>query len=131
MQKPILITGVAGFIGSSVAMKFLDKGEDVIGIDNLDKYYDVKLKKFRINQIQKKSSENLSKFEFHQINLQNKKDIKDIFKRYKPKYVINMAAQAGVRNSIDNPHQFIQSNLVGFTVLIEESVNFEVLRINQ
>ena len=126
MKRPILITGVAGFIGSFAAMKFLEQGEDIIGIDNLNKYYDINLKKFRLKQIQDKSSLHLSRFVFNQINLQSKKDIESIFLEHNPKYVINMAAQAGVRNSIDNPFDFIESNLVGFTVLLEQSVNSDV-----
>ena len=122
MNRPILITGVAGFIGSFVANKFLEKGVDVIGLDNLNDYYDVKLKEQRIKQIQKKSSLNCSRFIFQKTDLQNKEDLKNIFKTYRPKYVLNMAAQAGVRNSIENPHEFVQSNLLGFSTLIEESI---------
>ena len=121
MNRPILITGVAGFIGSFVANKFLEKGVDVVGLDNLNDYYDVKLKEQRIKKIQKKSSLNCSRFIFQKTDLQNKEDLKNIFKTYRPKYVLNMAAQAGVRNSIENPHEFVQSNLLGFSTLIEEA----------
>ena len=126
MNRPILITGVAGFIGSFVALKFLENGEEVIGIDNINDYYDVKLKDFRLKNVQNKSIKYGSKFSFYQVNLENKEKIKTILSKYKPKYVINMAAQAGVRNSINNPYDFVQSNLTGFTVLLEESKNFGV-----
>lgn len=126
MKRPILITGVAGFIGSYVALKFLEKGEEVIGIDNINDYYDGNLKKFRLKNIQNKSFAYGSKFSFSKFDLEDKNKVKTIFAKYKPKYVINMAAQAGVRNSINNPHAFIQSNLVGFTVLLEESKNYGV-----
>ena len=116
----ILVTGSAGFIGFHVCKKLLSKGNEVIGIDNLNNYYDIDLKKNR-NKILKKSK----KFTFYKKNICDKK-IDKIFKKYKFKIVINLAAQAGVRYSLKNPYSYFESNLLGFGNIIELSKKYKV-----
>ena len=106
-MKKILITGVAGFIGFHVAKKLIKKKYKVIGIDNLNNYYDTKLKKDRLQSLVKN-------IKFHKIDITNSSSINSIFKKYKPHIVIHLAAQAGVRYSLINPKSYINSNLVGF-----------------
>ena len=114
-NKTVLITGVAGFIGSNVAKKLLQTKEyNVIGIDNICDYYDVKLKEYRLSEL--KEDEN---FTFIKDNIANKDGIVTIFKKYCPSYVINLAAQAGVRYSITNPDVYIESNIIGFYNILE------------
>lgn len=110
----ILVTGAAGFIGMHVAMKLLEQGHEVAGLDSLNDYYDVNLKKARLKQLLLKT-----KFEFHHLNLQNKIELDKLLHTYKPEAVINLAAQAGVRYSIEHPASYVESNLVGFANLIE------------
>jgi len=105
----ILVTGVAGFIGFNLACRLLKDGHDVCGIDNLNDYYDVNLKKNRLSIIEKDP-----KFNFRRIDLADREEIKNLFKTSSFDYVINLAAQAGVRYSIENPGSYIDSNLVGF-----------------
>ena len=108
----ILITGVAGFIGSHLAKRILGMNINVIGIDNLNDYYDVNLKKERI----KNFSNDLI---FYEISLENRQEMMDIFQKEKPDVVINLAAQAGVRYSLENPYSYIDSNIVGFMNILE------------
>jgi UDP-glucuronate 4-epimerase len=110
----ILVTGVAGFIGMHVAKLLLQRGESVLGIDNLNNYYDPRLKIARIELL--KSHAN---FKFYQIDISDRQAIETIFANEKPLRVINLAAQAGVRYSIENPYAYIQSNLVGFSNILE------------
>jgi UDP-glucuronate 4-epimerase len=110
----ILITGSAGFIGFHLAKKILEKDETVIGIDNLNDYYNVKLKQSRLNELLK-----FKKYQHYKIDLENMSDLSDIFKKYKPDKVVNLAAQAGVRHSIQEPKKFIDSNILGFSNLLE------------
>ncbi len=126
MEKYILVTGVAGFIGSAVVEKLLSKGKKVIGIDNLNSYYDQKLKNDRLKNIEKISSNSNCNWKFEKIELEDSSKLKNIFKIYNPDIVINLAAQAGVRFSIDNPHSYIQSNLVGFGNILESCKEFRV-----
>ena len=111
----ILVTGVAGFIGYHVAKKLLERGDTVYGLDNLNEYYDVNLKKSRLNNLK---DNNL--FSFDQIDISNQKDIESFFKRNSICHVIHLAAQAGVRYSIQNPYAYIDSNICGFMNILEE-----------
>ncbi|MDC3170809.1 GDP-mannose 4,6-dehydratase [Prochlorococcus sp. AH-716-E13] len=115
----ILITGVAGFIGFSLCNRLLEYDDQIIGIDNLNSYYDVKLKDARISKLKEKAKKLNKKFLFIKENIENKEEIEKLFNKYKPKYVVHLAAQAGVRYSIKNPHAYIQSNIVGFLNILE------------
>jgi UDP-glucuronate 4-epimerase len=115
----ILITGVAGFIGSHLAKKVIDMNIEVIGIDNLNDYYDVNLKKARIKHIS-------NKLIFYKTSLENREGILDIFEKEKPDVVINLAAQAGVRYSLENPYSYIDSNIVGFMNILEGCRNHKI-----
>jgi UDP-glucuronate 4-epimerase len=120
-MSKILVTGSAGFIGFHLVKKLLDNEHDVIGIDNLNNYYDVKLKNTRLEKIQKFTEENRLnvKYKFFKIDLANKSSLKKLFKENAFDYVINLAAQAGVRYSLDNPDAYVNSNLLGFVNLLE------------
>jgi len=118
-NRNIVVTGAAGFIGAAVVIKLLNRGENVIGIDNLNNYYDPNLKKARLSQIKKKSFESKGDWHFYNFSIENNKKLNEISVLYSPKIVINLAAQAGVRNSIDNPKDYINSNLVGFGNILE------------
>ncbi len=115
-MKTIFITGVAGFIGSNLAKRILNEEKDVqvVGLDNLNDYYDVKLKEYRLNEIK-----DFDNFNFIKGNLADKETVENIFKEYKPEIVVNLAAQAGVRYSITNPDAYIESNLIGFYNILE------------
>ena len=115
----ILITGVAGFIGFHLAKSLLENKFTVIGIDNLNSYYDINLKKERKRILQEKSKLLNAPFHFYEKSIENKEDLEYIFKKHHPKKVVNLAAQAGVRYSISNPEVYIQSNLVGFGNILE------------
>ena len=119
----ILVTGAAGFIGFHLSLKLLKNGEKVIGLDNLNDYYDPKLKEARL-KILKSLDNNL--FTFIKSNLEDKESLRSIFAIYKPKILVNLAAQAGVRYSIENPYSYIDSNIVGFLNLLEECRNNKV-----
>jgi UDP-glucuronate 4-epimerase len=110
----ILITGSAGFIGASLAVRLLERGEEVIGIDNYNDYYSPKLKEDRSKIL--KSFLNYTNFK---IDIADRNVIKEFFKSHKPKIVVNLAAQAGVRYSIENPFSYIDSNLIGFGNILE------------
>ena len=120
-KNKILITGCAGFIGFHVCKTFLKKNYTVYGLDNLNKYYDIKLKKDRIKQLDK-----FKNFKFLKIDLSNKPKLKKIFDNYSFSKVINLAAQAGVRYSLINPEAYVKSNLVGFCNLIDLSKTFKI-----
>lgn len=110
----VLVTGVAGFIGSHVAQKLCERGDEVVGIDNLNAYYDVHLKKARLARLSK-----FDTFEFILLDLVDKESTAQIFKEHNFQRVIHLAAQAGVRYSIENPHTYIESNIVGFMNILE------------
>ena len=112
----ILITGSSGFIGFHLSKLLLEKKHKVLGIDCMNKYYDVNLKKKRLNILKKYKN-----FSFAKINIENEKKIKKIFKRFKPKITIHLAAQAGVRYSIDKPRVYLNSNITGTFNIIEAS----------
>ncbi|KTD16307.1 NAD-dependent epimerase [Legionella jordanis] len=110
----LLITGAAGFIGYHLAKLRLERGDTVIGIDNLNEYYDVRLKQARLELLQTHSN-----FHFYQADIVNEQQIQEIFLQWKPQRVVNLAAQAGVRYSLTHPQLYVQSNLVGFGHIIE------------
>ncbi|MFA7133215.1 MAG: GDP-mannose 4,6-dehydratase [Bacteroidales bacterium] len=116
MKTSILITGVAGFIGYFLTKKLFQKNSDliIVGIDNLNDYYDTSLKKSRLKQLL-----TYSNFIFVEGDISNKETIQNLFNKYSFTYVVNLAAQAGVRYSIDHPDTYIQSNIVGFFNLLE------------
>jgi UDP-glucuronate 4-epimerase len=124
MKKTVLVTGCAGFIGYHLTNRLLKKKYTVVGIDNINNYYSTKLKKDRVKQI--KINDKNKKFHFYRCNLKNFNKQKKLFKKYKPTYVINLAAQAGVRYSIENPMAYVDSNLVGFTNILELCRYFHV-----
>ena len=122
----ILITGIAGFIGYHLAIKCLEEKYEVIGIDNLNNYYDVNLKEKRIEEIYKKSLTLDSKFNFNVMHIEDYEKIEKIFKKFEPNCVIHLAAQAGVRYSLENPLAYINTNLLGFGNIIELSKKYKV-----
>lgn len=119
--EKILVTGNAGFIGFHLSKKLLEKGYKIIGLDNVNDYYDVGIKKDRLKIL--KNSKN---FTFFKVNLSSEKKIDEIFKKHKPKYVVNLAAQAGVRYSFTNPEAYIESNLQGFFNILNSCKNNKV-----
>ena len=121
MTKKILLTGAAGFIGYHVAKQLLEQGYQVIGLDNINNYYDIDLKQARINNLSGQPS-----FVFEKIDIADKDKLNTFVELYKPSIVIHLAAQAGVRYSIENPTAYIESNLVGFANILEIARNFEI-----
>lgn len=113
-RRTCLITGAAGFIGYYLSRRLLDQGYRVIGIDNVNDYYDVKLKYARLEQLGPYEN-----FTFMKMDIADKDAVMRIFEQYKPQWVVNLAAQAGVRYSIDNPDVYIQSNVMGFFNILE------------
>jgi UDP-glucuronate 4-epimerase len=110
----IIVTGSAGFIGSAVCIKLLKRGDNIIGIDNHNDYYDPKIKESRLERLLKYSN-----YQHFKADLSDKKKLDDIFKSCNPQKVVNLAAQAGVRYSIENPLAYINSNIVGFANILE------------
>ncbi|MCP0913700.1 MULTISPECIES: NAD-dependent epimerase [Legionella] len=117
----LLVTGSAGFIGYHFAKMRLERGDQVIGIDNLNDYYDVRLKQSRLEQL--KSYPN---FVFYPFDICDREHIDKIFKKHKPERVVHLAAQAGVRYSLKNPHLYVQSNVVGFTHVIDACKTYQI-----
>tara|TARA_B100000700_G_C15049238_1_gene859442 strand:+ start:1937 stop:2959 length:1023 start_codon:yes stop_codon:yes gene_type:complete len=115
----ILVTGAAGFIGFHLSKRLLENGFDVVGFDNLNPYYDPSLKKARLTELMKISDELSKEFVFVKNDLENKEAIEMLFQENDIKKVVNLAAQAGVRYSIENPSAYIQANLVGFGNILE------------
>lgn len=113
MQK-ILVTGAAGFVGFHLAQKLCSAGHHVLGIDNMNDYYDVSLKHARLAELKKHNS-----FEFQKLSLEDNDDMAAMFEGFKPDTVVNLAAQAGVRYSLENPHAYVSSNLDGFINVLE------------
>lgn len=115
--KTVLVTGAAGFIGSNLVMELFRTIEDIkiVGIDNMNEYYDVSIKEWRLKEIEKMNGQ----WTFIKGDISDKKTIDDMFTEYKPAVVVNLAAQAGVRYSITNPDAYIQSNLIGFYNILE------------
>src|SRR5690349_8836112 len=109
MSRKILVTGAAGFIGSHTAGRLLDRGESVVGIDNLSDYYDVSLKEARLARLQARDG-----FEFRRMDVADRQGMAELFAGGEIDRVIHLAAQAGVRYSLVNPHAYADANLVGF-----------------
>jgi len=110
----VLITGSAGFIGSSLSLRLLERGDEVVGIDNLNDYYDVDLKKARLARTADHDS-----YTDIRTSLEDRDGIAGVFRQHRPERVVNLAAQAGVRYSLENPHAYVDTNLVGFTNILE------------
>ena len=115
----IIITGSAGFIGYHLSKKLLEKNISVVGIDNINSYYDIRLKEARLQQLKNIALKKDVNFDFYKENINNKSVINYIFNKTNPEIVINLAAQAGVRYSMENPSAYIETNLVGFSNIIE------------
>lgn len=113
----VLVTGVAGFIGMHLALKLLERGDEVVGIDNFNDYYDVTLKEHRLQRVV--SADSAGRFTFRRLDLVDRDGIAQLFAEEAFDTVVNLAAQAGVRYSIDNPLAYIDSNLVGFAHILE------------
>ena len=109
-----LVTGAAGFIGYHVSKALCERGDEVIGIDNLNDYYDVNLKKARLEQLAP-----FEQFRFQKLDIADREAMDVLFKQERPQRIIHLAAQAGVRYSLENPHAYVDSNLVGFVNLLE------------
>jgi UDP-glucuronate 4-epimerase len=110
----ILVTGAAGFIGSALSERLLARGDEVLGYDNLNNYYDPKLKEARLARLTPKAG-----FSFVRASLEDRPAMERAFADFKPERVVNLAAQAGVRYSIENPHAYVESNLIGFMNVLE------------
>lgn len=110
----VLVTGCAGFIGMHTCISLLQRGDEVVGVDNLNDYYDVRLKKNRLEQLAAYDS-----FSFHKLDISDNSSVETLFSEHDFQRVIHLATQAGVRYSIQNPMVYIQSNLVGFANILE------------
>jgi len=114
MAGTVLVTGVAGFIGFHFAQALLARGYEVVGVDNLNPYYSVQLKQDRLQQLK-----NYDRFRFQLLDVADRQGTEALFARYQPEIVVHLAAQAGVRYSLEHPHTYIQSNVVGFLHILE------------
>ena len=110
----ILVTGAAGFIGAALALRLLERGDEVVGVDNLDPYYDVALKRARLDRARA-----FAGFRDVRADISDTAAVTALFERERPEVVVNLAAQAGVRYSLENPHAYVNANLVGFTNVLE------------
>jgi UDP-glucuronate 4-epimerase len=115
----VLVTGAAGFIGYHLSRRLLEQGTPVVGFDNVNPYYDPSLKRARIAQLEAAASAAGTPFQLNEADLEDQEAVEAAFQRHKPQKVVNLAAQAGVRYSIENPAAYIQSNLVGFGHILE------------
>ncbi|MEK0089856.1 NAD-dependent epimerase [Tetragenococcus halophilus] len=116
----VLITGTAGFIGSHLAKRLISQGYEVVGVDNINDYYSVQLKKDRLKSIGDNN------FTFYKLNLEDYEGLNQVFSDEQPSVVVNLAAQAGVRYSLENPHAYIDSNIVGFMNILECCRHYKV-----
>ncbi|GBD69202.1 Capsular polysaccharide biosynthesis protein I [Tetragenococcus halophilus subsp. halophilus] len=116
----VLITGTAGFIGSHLAKRLISQGYEVVGVDNINDYYSVQLKKDRLKSIGDNN------FTFYKLNLEDYEGLSQVFSDEQPSVVVNLAAQAGVRYSLENPHAYIDSNIVGFMNILECCRHYKV-----
>ena len=128
MSKTILVTGAAGFIGANLCLELLksDESYKIVGLDNMNDYYDVSIKEFRLEEIRKQAEKSNSEWFFIKGNIADKSLINSTFEKYKFDIVVNLAAQAGVRYSIENPDVYIESNLIGFYNILEACRNYPV-----
>ncbi|WP_068500051.1 NAD-dependent epimerase, partial [Oleiphilus sp. HI0067] len=117
----VLITGTAGFIGNALAIRLLDRGDTVIGLDNVNDYYDPSLKEARLARIKDHPN-----FTEERVSLEGRVEVERVFAEHKPQRVVNLAAQAGVRYSLENPQAYIDANIVGFTNILEGCRHHEV-----
>jgi len=117
----LIVTGSAGFIGYSLSKKLLERGDEIIGIDNHNDYYDPKIKQARLKKLLE-----FKNYKHYKIDIIDKKKIEKVFKAHKPSIVINLAAQAGVRYSMENPYAYINTNVVGFINILENCKNFKI-----
>ena len=122
----VLVTGNAGFIGFHVCKKLIERGNVVVGLDNLNNYYDIELKKSRLKILKKTAKESKARYSFFKLDISNRKEVKKIFKKFKFDRVIHLAAQVGVRYSLRNPEVYVDSNLLGFSNIIDASYRSRV-----
>ncbi len=120
-KKKIFVSGSAGFIGYSLCVELLERGDNIIGVDIHNDYYDPKIKEARFEILNK-----FSNYKHYKVDISDKKKLENIFKDYKPHKVVNLAAQAGVRYSMENPLAYINSNIVGFANILENCRHYEV-----
>ncbi|WP_296449793.1 NAD-dependent epimerase [Vulcanococcus sp.] len=118
MKRPVLVTGAAGFIGAAVTRLLLERGDSVVGVDNLNSYYNPALKRARLDRIEQIPAA-AERFRFVPLDVENGSALAELFAQERPSRVVHLAAQAGVRYSIENPAAYIQSNLVGFGHILE------------
>lgn len=110
----VLVTGTAGFIGNHLAIRLLERGDEVIGVDNVNDYYDVRLKEMRLDRIKPYPA-----FTEVRVGIHDRTAMEEVFSKHKPQRVVNLAAQAGVRYSLKNPYAYVDSNLLGFVNILE------------
>ena len=110
----ILVTGCAGFIGAALARRLLQRGDEIIGVDNLNDYYDPKLKQDRLALLA-----DFEQFSFRKLDISDREQMENLFREVAPERVVHLAAQAGVRYSIGHPHSYINSNIAGFLNILE------------
>ena len=121
MKEKILVSGCAGFIGMHLCRKLIDLDYEVIGVDNLNDYYDVNLKLKRLSLLKAKDL-----FTFIKLDIADKDSLENLFKNFSPNKVVNLAAQAGVRYSLENPNSYMQSNIIGFMNILECCRNYNI-----
>ena len=120
-MSKVLVTGAAGFIGSHLSKRLLERGDEVVGLDNLNDYYDVNLKKARLARLEGEAG-----FRFVKMDLADRAGMDGLFRHERFQRVVNLAAQAGVRYSLTNPHAYVDSNITGFVNILEGCRHSEV-----